>query len=257
MSCPSSGRAFRVPILYHDDSMLVVDKPAELPVEPPEDGDFALLPWIRDAIKREAASVRPLGLEWVGAAHWVDDGSSGILVIGTSSKATEALHNQFYGSRQILTYHAWVHGTPIQESWQMAEKIAPDKRRLDLYCVSEACGKKSMTKAKVLHHFPRYTLVELKPFPDRRHQINVHMKALGHPIVGDARYGGAPLYLSQIKPTYRFKKDRDERPLIGRPATHVHDVLIVSPSTEKERRFQASYPKDFELAARYLERYSR
>ncbi len=85
----------------------------------------------------------------------------------------------------------------------------------------------------------------------RQHQIRVHLQAVGHPLVGDADYGGAPLLLSQLKRNYRAKAGEGERPLLARPALHAAEITLVHPAVT----IRAPLPKDMEVALKYLRKF--
>jgi 23S rRNA-/tRNA-specific pseudouridylate synthase len=116
-------------------------------------------------------------------------------------------------------------------------------------------GKRSRTLFKVIEKFSRYTLVSCEPLTDRAHQVRVHLRHAGFPIVGDQAYGGKPLLLSRLKPNYRLKAAREERPLISRPALHCEQVLLSHPVTGAPLSFSAPRPKDIEVGLKYLRRY--
>ena len=91
----------------------------------------------------------------------------------------------------------------------------------------------------------------------RHHQIRVHLKAMGFPLVADGDYGSpAPLLLSQLKPGYKFKKETDERPLMGRVALHAESITVAHPVTDAPLTITAPWPKDLTVAVKYLRRYA-
>jgi 23S rRNA-/tRNA-specific pseudouridylate synthase len=84
------------------------------------------------------------------------------------------------------------------------------------------------------------------------HQIRIHLKHAGFPIMGDKLYGGKPLWLSRLKKNFRLKPGREERPLISRVALHAEELSLVHPMTNQPLTIPAPLPKDLRVALRYL-----
>jgi hypothetical protein len=84
----------------------------------------------------------------------------------------------------------------------------------------------------------------------------VHLRSRQLPVVGDNLYGGKPLLLSRLKPGYRFKKDRDELPLVGRVALHAERLVLTHPATGAPVVIEAPWPKDLLVALKFLRRYA-
>jgi 23S rRNA-/tRNA-specific pseudouridylate synthase len=117
-------------------------------------------------------------------------------------------------------------------------------------------GKKSRTKFSVMEKFSRWTLVRCEPFTGRTHQIRIHLRHAGVPIVGDELYGGKPLWLSRLKPNYRLKPGREERPLLARVALHAELLELKHPVTGELVSITAAWPKDFTVAVKYLRQFA-
>jgi 23S rRNA-/tRNA-specific pseudouridylate synthase len=93
------------------------------------------------------------------------------------------------------------------------------------------------------------------PTTGRTHQIRVHLQHTGLPIVGDSPYGGSPLWLSRLKPDYRLKPGRTERPLLSRVALHAERLTLAHPVTGETITFTAPWPKDLQVAVKYLRQF--
>ena len=204
-------------ILYHDPSMLAVDKPAGLPVLP--EG------WDKDAPFLVKRLEEEFGRIWV--VHRIDKVTSGIVVFALTAEAHRSLSIQFERHDVEKFYHALVNGVP---KW--GEKIAKFPLRVNVgrrhrTVVDDRDGLRSETRFKLLERFQAGALVEASPVTGRTHQVRVHASAMGHPLVGDILYG-AP-----------------KTSLIARPALHAFSLSITHPETGKRMAFQADYPEDF------------
>ncbi len=134
---------------------------------------------------------------------------------------------------------------PIGRHPKIREKYAVHRKTGKPY---PSTTKDAITRYKVLQRLSKvgrgkqsFTLVEMYPKTGRTHQLRVHMSGLGHPIVGDAMYGGGPLYRSQLE----GRNDIAEGPLITRQALHAHTIEFNHPRTGKRMQLEAPWPKDF------------
>ena len=120
--------------------------------------------------------------------------------------------------------------------------------------VDRDSGKVSSTEYRILEELGEYALVEAKPGTGRTHQIRIHLRSIGLPIVGDTVYGdGRPLFLSSIKP--RYKQSGEERPLISRTALHASSIVVKHPVLRKRVEVSAELPKDLHAAIQMLRKY--
>ena len=90
----------------------------------------------------------------------------------------------------------------------------------------------------------------------RTHQIRIHLKHAGFPIVGDELYSGKQLWLSRLKRDFRLKPGREERPLISRVALHAEELSLVHPTTNETIVIKSEWPKDIRVAVKYLRQYA-
>jgi 23S rRNA-/tRNA-specific pseudouridylate synthase len=123
-------------------------------------------------------------------------------------------------------------------------------------CVNPLEGKKSRTEFAVLEQFSDWTLLRAAPLTDRTHQIRVHLKHAGFPVVADELYGGKKLWLSRLKRDFRLKPGREERPLISRAALHAEELSLPHPVTGKPLVIKSEWPKDLRVAVKYLRQYA-
>lgn len=211
-------------ILYVDEPLLVVDKPAGLPVLP--DG------WEKDS----SYLVKHLEEEFgkVFIVHRLDKITTGVMVFARTAEVHRALNMQFEQHEAQKTYHALVEGNP---KWE--EKIAKHPLRANVghkhrTMVDNKNGKPSETRFRVIKRYEESALLEAKPVTGRTHQIRVHAYALGHPLLGDKLYGA--------------QETRD----IPRPMLHAQTLSFIHPLTNERVKFTAPHPEDFEEALKAL-----
>ena len=168
-------------VIYEDENVLVVNKPAGLLSEP-----------------RSGYCPERTLADFGFIAHRLDRDTSGVMIIAKTPEVQMFLKKQFQDRTVHKTYYAVVGGGALKlEEAKIDLPMERDKKRPTTFRV-DANGKEAETYYKVLRFGGGYSLVELRPRTGRTHQLRVHMKYLGHPIVGDAVYGGEPadrLYL--------------------------------------------------------------
>ena len=108
----------------------------------------------------------------------------------------------------------------------------------------------------MLEQFSDWCLLHCTPLTGRTHQIRIHLKHAGFPIVGDELYGGKKLWLSRLKRDYRLKEGREERPLIARVALHAEELTVPHPITNELVTIRSEWPKDLRVALKYLRQYA-
>jgi 23S rRNA (cytosine1962-C5)-methyltransferase len=197
----------RVPILYQDEDIVVVDKPAGLPTHAAEPGD----PYHGDALRIVQGQ---LGLRYLGMHQRLDAETSGVLLFAARREANAPLAAAFAGHAVHKTYLALVCGRPEKHTGTIDAPIA--REHGDRYRVArqgEAQAQSAVTHYRLLETDPtgRYSLLEVHPETGRSHQIRVHLAFIGVPVVGDALYA----------PGRRGSSPRPSGPT-GASAGHVH-----------------------------------
>ena len=177
-----------------------------------------------------------------------------------------ALASQFGAEKPVKIYAALVRGEAKQREFDCEAKLAPHPLQPANMRVDSRNGQRARTEFTVRETFEGYLLLECRPRTGPTQQIRAHLKHLRLPIVGDDIYGGPPLWLSTLKPQYRLKPGRSEKPLISRVALHAEQLIIRRPGadenasgTESETanvRLEAPWPKDLSVAVKYLRRYA-
>lgn len=236
-----------VEILYEDDDMVAVNKPVGLLIAPDR--------WDKkkDNLMGLLHASRPD--EYLANVHRLDKNTSGVLLLAKNKPALVALARQFSDRTTRKNYVALVHGAPRHDTMTIELPIAPNLRRAGLSRIDAKSGKTATTVVRVAERFRQHALLGVELHTGRLHQVRVHLQAIGCPLVGDADYGGAPLLLSQIKPSYRTKAGEAERPLLDRPALHAEQLVIRQPTTNKPVTIRAPWPKDLAVALKYLRQF--
>ncbi len=257
MPAPPQAADFDLPVLYEDEHVLVLDKPAGLAVEPER--------WARENAS-VAGSLLVLAQERSESAaelefrprlvHRLDKDTSGVLIAAKDLEAERALREAFDGKQVRKHYVALVEGEYALEPGEeevIDLPLGPDARRSGRQIVVEEGGKPSRTRVSIWRRFRGYTALSCEPVTGRTHQIRVHLAARGFPLAVDATYGRRDaLRLSEIKPGYRAKRGRSERPLISRLTLHALSVTFPCPQGGREITVEAPLPKDFSQTLKQL-----
>lgn len=234
----------RIELLLQDDDVLVVNKPAGLLSVPGRQGGTSL----REAIVRLTDIEPPLLL-----VHRLDRETSGVLVLARTTAAQRSLSTQFSERQVEKDYLALVHGRPDEESGLIHAPLAPHPRVTGKMAVNQNKGRPSQTRWRTIERFDGISLLRCRPLTGRQHQIRVHLKLIGLPLLVDDLYGSSSaFYLSSVKPDYRPKQTREERPLIGRLTLHAETHQFTHPRTGKAVRVEAPLPKDFRATLNQL-----
>jgi len=181
--------------------------------------------------------------------HRLDKETSGILAIAKHPEAYRHLAIQFEDREVEKTYHAVVHGTEFFEDKTVDLPISQGSRgkvRIDMQM-----GKFAETVFNTIQNYKKHSLMACKPVTGRMHQIRIHLACIKAPIVMDEAYGGAPIYLSEIKRKMNLKKFTEEEPLIKRVALHAYQLKFTGLEGETIE-VQAPYPKDIKALTNQL-----
>jgi 23S rRNA pseudouridine1911/1915/1917 synthase len=258
LSSPAAGGFWEIPVLCEDDHVLALDKPSGLLTSPDRHDPLrpSLIQLLHAGIAEGKPWARTRALKYLMPAHRLDSETSGVLLLTKSKTALVLLANLFGAETPSLQYIALVQGAPREEEFEVEMKIGPHPMKAGLMRVDPKHGKRARTRFRVLERFSLQALLQCEPQTARPHQVRVHLRHIGCPIVADALYGGRPLFLSQLKRDYRPKQTQPERPLIGRVALHLEQLRIPHPITAETLTLTAPWPKDLKVGVKYLRRFA-
>jgi len=258
LSSPATREFWEIPVLFEDEHLLALDKPAGLLTSPdrydPQRSNLMKL--LHAAIAGGKPWARERRLDYLMNAHRLDFETSGVILLVKNKPALIALANLFGSEKPVKKHIALAQGQPAEERFEVNAKLAPHPVKIGLMQVDPKQGKKSKTAFAVLEKFDGWTLLQCEPLTGQTHQIRVHLRYAGLPVVGDSLYGGKPLRLSRLKRDYRLKPGHEERPLMGRVALHAETLSLLHPVSGAPLTITAPWPKDFKVAVKYLRLYA-
>lgn len=219
------GERIPLDIVYEDEDLLVVNKPAGMVVHPAIGHYHGTL--VNALLGRSAKLSGIGGVQKPGIVHRLDKGTSGLLIVAKTDRAHQKLSKQFKNKTTRRVYVALVKGVVTFDNGVVELPIGRSRRDRKKMAVKSADeeGKDAKTSYTVLKRFKDATLVELRLGTGRTHQIRVHMAHIGHPIIGDVDYGTASA-------------------AIDRPALHARTIGFTHPVTKKYMEFTSDMPKD-------------
>jgi RluA family pseudouridine synthase len=258
LSSPATREFWEIPVLFEDEHLLALDKPAGLLTSPDRCDPRRpnLMKLLHAGIAGGKPWARERHLDYLSNAHRPDFETSGVILLAKNKPALVALANLFGTEKPLKKYTALAQGNPTREQFEVDARLAPHPAKPGLVCVDPKNGKKSKTQFEVLEIFSGWMLLRCLPLIERAHQIRVHLRHAGFPIVGDELYGGKPLWLSRLKRDYRLKPGREERPLISRAALHAEELQLPHPVTGEMLTIVAPWPKDLKVAMKYLRQFA-
>jgi len=259
LSSPAAREFWEIPVLFEDECLLALDKPAGLLTSPdrydPQRPNLMKL--LHAGIAAGKPWARERGLDYLMNAHRLDFETSGVILLAKSRPVLVALADLFGSEKPFKQYIALVQGTPAEGKFAVDARLAPHPVKTGRMRVDPKHGKQARTEFEVLEKFSRWALLRCRPLTGRTHQIRVHLRHAGLPVVGDELYGGKPLWLSRLKPNYRLKRGREERPLISRVALHAEQLTLPHPVTGETLTITAPWPKDLKVAVKYLRQFAK
>jgi 23S rRNA pseudouridine1911/1915/1917 synthase len=242
---PAHNEAQDIPlvIVYEDEHLIVIDKPAGLVVHPAA-GNFdgtlvnALLHHCRGSLSGIGGVERP------GIVHRIDKDTSGLMIAAKTDPAHVGLAAQFAKHSIDRRYRAIVTGTPMPAAGTVDAPLARSTtNRKKIAIVGDGRGKRAVTHYSTVQRLDRAALVECRLETGRTHQVRVHMASLGHSLLGDPVYGG------KIRPEHR---DVLNRLNFKRQALHAATLGFIHPVTSEALCFDSEIPEDMQRLFREL-----
>ncbi len=261
LSSPATREFWEIPVLYEDDSLLALDKPAGLLTSPDRYDPLRpnLMKLLHAAIAQQKPWAQQRNLDYLSNAHRLDFETSGIILLAKSKPVLIKLADMFGSDKPLKQYFAIASGVPPDKTFEVDAPLAPHPVKSGVMRVDPKNGKRSKTKFEVLEDFPNfgYVLLKCEPVTGRTHQIRVHAAHAGLKIVADTLYGGKPLWLSRLKKDFYLKPGREERPLISRVALHAERLQLPHPVNGEILNISAPLPHDLSVGIKYLRKFAQ
>ncbi|GAB4152184.1 MAG: RluA family pseudouridine synthase [Planctomycetaceae bacterium] len=231
-------------ILFEDDALVVINKPANMIVHPGK-GNYrgtlaGALQFHFDSLSDVAGRFRP------GIVHRLDRDTTGVIIIAKDNQVHSQLSGQFERREVSKEYRAICHGVFNLDRDQLEnyQRVHPKKREKMCVCEPGGNARFASTFYEVLERFDAFTYVRLCPKTGRTHQLRLQMQHLGHPIVADALYGSrAELRRSDLKGPPRIPPEENDV-LIARQALHAFRLEFKHPRSGHPLEFEAPLPED-------------
>ena len=244
-------------IVFEDEDLIVVNKPAGMVVHPGHGNHSGTL--INGLIYHfdnlpNNSSNRP------GLVHRIDKDTSGLLVVAKNDNAMTKLSSQFAKKTSKREYIALVWGNPKEDEGTIDQVIGRNpKNRLQNIVFNQEdshLGKPAITHYKVIERFGYVTLISCRLETGRTHQIRVHLKSIGHTLFNDERYGGNLILKGTTFTKYKQFVDNCFK-VLPRQALHAKSLGFVHPSTNKFIEFESEIPDDIKLCLEKWSNYAK
>ena len=231
-------------IVFDNEDFVVLNKPSGLLSIPDREG--------------KEISLKKLLQEKYGqifTVHRLDKDTSGIIVFAKNEDAHRHLSKQFEERQTEKIYVGLVIGSPANKKGIIDSRIIEHPTKKGLMVINRK-GKEALTDYEVLEDFGIYSWLQFQIHTGRTHQIRVHAKELGHPIVCDTLYGdGKPVFISSLKHKFKLSKNElEERPVLNRLALHAWQLKFILP-IGKKTELEALLPKDLRAVIQQLNKW--
>jgi len=245
-----------IDVVYEDDAVLVVNKPAGMVVHPGH-GNYSGT--LINALTFHFENLPNNSSNRPGLVHRIDKDTSGLLVVAKTEEAMTHLAKQFFNKTTEREYVALVWGDVKDDEGTIAENIGrhPKNRLQNTVFVDddEEKGKPAVTHYKVIERLGYVTLLSCQLETGRTHQIRVHLKYIGHTLFNDERYGGDRILKGTSFSKYKQFVDNCFK-VLPRQALHAKTLGFVHPTTGEMMRFESPIPEDIEMCIEKWRKYS-
>ncbi len=233
-------------IIFEDEHLVALNKPAGLLSIPDREGkEMSLKAILQDRYPA------------IFTVHRLDKETSGLILFAKSAEAHKHLSQQFEERQTKKIYTGLILGAPNPIAGTVKAPIAEHPVKKGVMTVYRK-GKESITDYETIETYGLFSWMRFQIHTGRTHQIRVHLKEIGHPIVGDELYGdGKPILLSSIKSKFKLSKnEEEEKPLLNRLALHAWQLEFVLPSGN-HKSLEAALPKDIRATLQQLTKWRK
>ena len=238
-------------IIYEDDHIAVINKPAGIVVHPGIGNKNGTL---LNGMLYHFKELSSIDSQRPGVIHRLDKFTSGIIIFAKTDKSHYSISNQFVERKVKKKYKALVWGG-VTNPDKIKGYIKRDPHNRLAYCTSNSIGRLSSTSFEIPENYSiPISLLNVFPQTGRTHQIRVHLSSIGHPIINDTLYGGSEKKIKSFHTKYTVKLKRIIK-IIDRVALHASSINFFHPKNKKEVSFEAPLPNDFLNAINTLESY--
>jgi 23S rRNA pseudouridine1911/1915/1917 synthase len=232
---PVEAEAIPLAVLYEDEAIAVIDKPAGMVVHP---GAGARTGTLVHALLHRYPGIRGVGEEdRPGIVHRLDKETSGVILVARTAAAHIELKRQFKAREVKKVYLALVVGRPAREEGSFDWPIGRHHRHGERMSIKTDKPRTAITDYRTIRSYGEFTLLEVRPLTGRTHQIRVHLAAAGHPVAGDRRYGSR----------------KNDGPRFPRFFLHARELSFTHPVTGARMTFAAPLPAALEAVLDALE----
>jgi 23S rRNA pseudouridine1911/1915/1917 synthase len=235
-------------IIYEDKYLAVINKPSGLVVHP---GSGNYTGTLLNGLLYHFKDLSLVNNTRPGIVHRLDKETSGVIIIAKTDIVHQKLSEQFANREIRKQYIALVWGR-IEEKGIVSGMIGRDSRDRKLFTMTQRNGKESLTHYELMQYHPPVSIVKLYPRTGRTHQLRVHMKDAGHPIIGDTAYSGGDKRMKSFHSQYTPLLKRIFKN-IHRVALHAKSIEILHPILNKKMKWEAPIPDDMNRVIKILE----
>lgn len=241
-------------VLYEDDDILLVNKPAGLSVHPAPGQTRNTL--VNALVHRFGSGLSVVaGMGRPGIVHRLDKDTTGVILVAKTDSAHFKLGKQFEGREVQKEYLAIVYGVPVPESGYVTLHIGKHRNHADRMTIDPVHGKEASTFYAVQERFEGFALVRCHPRTGRTHQIRLHLASIGHAILADAIYARKKtVLLSELARGQLLYGNVEDRVILDRQALHAHQLTFTHPTSGERVTFRAELPPDMKAAIDVLRR---
>ena len=244
-------------IVFEDESILIINKPAGMVVHPGSGNPGGtLVNGVAHYLREKDPGLDENQLMRFGLVHRIDKNTSGLLVMAKNQKAMTDLAKQFFDHTVHRRYIALVWGDFDENKGTINAHVGRHKRFRKFFTTypDGDYGKEAITHYQVLERFNYVTLVECRLETGRTHQIRVHMQLIGHPLFNDDSYGGDRIVAGTVFTKYKQFVDNCFA-LCPRQALHAKELGFIHPVTRKQVHFESDLPEDMNAVIDKWRRY--